>query len=119
VQDFHKLQVWQKSHQFTLHVYRGTASFPKAELFGLTGQIRRAVTSIELNIAEGCGRGSKAELAQFLRIALGSASELECQTEIARDLGYLQMSAAAGWLSATTEIKRILTGLLKSLKTEN
>jgi four helix bundle protein len=111
--------VWQKSHQLTLRVYRVTIAFPKDELFGLTSQIRRAVTSIELNIAEGCGRGGKAELAQFLRIALGSASELECQTEIARDLGYLSPPEAAEWLAATTEIKRMLSGLLKRVRTEN
>ena len=83
MQDYHKLQVWQKIHRLTLRVYRATASFPRMELFGLTAQIRRAVTSVEMNIAGGCGRDSNAELGRFLRIALGSASELECQTEIA------------------------------------
>jgi four helix bundle protein len=119
MQDYHKLQVWQKSHHLTLLVYRATASFPKAELFGLTSQVRRAVTSIEINIAEGCGRDSNPELGRFLRIALGSASELECQTEIARDLGYLRREDAAAWLAAATEIKRMLTGLLKKLKTDD
>jgi four helix bundle protein len=94
MQDYHKLQVWQKSHQFTLRAYQRTGSFPKSEVFGLTGQMRRAATSIELNIAEGCGRDSNPELVRFLRMALGSASELECQTEIARDLGYLRPSEA-------------------------
>jgi len=89
MQDYHQLQVWQKSHQLTLRVYRATVSFPKAEVFGMTSQIRRAAASVELNIAEGCGRGGRLEFAQFLRLALGSASEVECQTEIARDLGYL------------------------------
>ena len=121
MQDYHKLQVWQKAHQLTLRVYRATGAFPKSEVFGLTSQMRRAAASIEMNIAEGCGRDSTAELARFLRIALGSASELECQTEIARDLGYLKPDAAAEWLTATIETKRMLTGLLKSLKltTEN
>ncbi len=119
MQDYHKLQVWQKSHQLTLRVYRVTTSFPKAEIFGLTGQMRRAAASVELNIAEGCGRDGNPELARFLRIALGSASELECQTEIARDLSYLDQKEAADWLVATIEIKRMLTGLLKRLKTEH
>ncbi|MBM3858776.1 MAG: four helix bundle protein [Verrucomicrobia bacterium] len=119
MQDYHKLQVWQKSHQLTLRVYRVTTAFPKSEVFGITGQMRRAAASIEMNIAEGCGRDSAAELARFLRIALGSASELECQTEIARDLGYLTQGEAADWLAHATEIKRMLTGLLKRLKTEN
>jgi four helix bundle protein len=119
MQDYHKLQVWQKSHQLTLRVYRATTAFPKSEVFGLTSQIRRAAASIEMNIAEGCGRDSNPELARFLRIALGSASELECQTEIARDLGYLDPKEAADWLASATELKRMLTGLLKRLKTDN
>jgi len=119
MQDFHKLSVWQKSHRLTLAVYRGTAAFPKAELFGLTSQMRRAAASIEINIAEGCGRGGRVELARFLQIATGSASELECQLEIARDLGFLPPKTATEWQAAVTEIKRMLAGLVKKLTTEN
>jgi four helix bundle protein len=119
MQDYHKLRVWQKSHGLTLHIYRKTASFPKSEIFGLIGQMRRAAASIELNIAEGCGRDSNPELTRFLRMALGSASELECQTEIARDLEYLRSDEASEWLAAATEIKRMLAGLIKKLTTEN
>ena len=121
MQDYHKLQVWQKSHQLTLRVYQRTGSFPKSEVFGLTSQIRRAAASIELNIAEGCGRDTNPELVRFLRMALGSASELECQIEIARDLGYLLPREAEEWLPIVIEVKRMLTGLIKRLKltTEN
>jgi four helix bundle protein len=56
VQDFHELKVWQKAHQLTLAVYTITADFPRAELYGLTSQIRRACSSIGANLAEGCGR---------------------------------------------------------------
>ncbi len=119
MQDYHKLQVWQKSHQLTLRVYRMTTSFPKSEVFGLTCQMRRAAASVESNIAEGCGRDGKPELARFLRMALGSANELECQTEIARDLGYVSHQEAAEWLAAVVEIKRMLSGLIKRLRTEN
>ncbi len=119
MQEFHKLAVWQKSHRLTLAVYRGTASFPKAELFGMTSQMRRAAASIEMNIAEGCGRDGRVELARFLRIAAGSASELECQVEIARDLGFLKPATAMEWAGAVIEIKRMLTGLVKKLSTED
>ena len=118
MQDYHKLQVWQKSHQLTLRVYRMTTSFPKTEVFGLTCQMRRAAASVESNIAEGCGRDGKPELARFPRMALGSASELECQTEIARDLGYVSQQESAEWLAAAVEIKRMLSGLIKRLKTD-
>lgn len=77
MKDFRKLQIWEKSHVLVLSVYKQTKSFPKEELFGLTSQIRRAAASIPANIAEGCGRGSDAELARFAQISMGSASELE------------------------------------------
>jgi four helix bundle protein len=77
MQDFRKLVAWRKAHELTLRVYDVTASFPKDEVYGLTSQMRRASSSIPANIAEGCGRNGNAELARFVYIALGSASELE------------------------------------------
>lgn len=77
MRDFRELKVWEKSHQLTLAIYKITAIFPREELYGLTIQIRRASASIPANIAEGCGRNGVAELARFLHIAMGSASELE------------------------------------------
>jgi len=74
VKDFHELKVWQKAHQLTLAVYQITANFPRAEMYGLTGQLRRACASIPANLAEGCGRSGDAELARFCSIALGQNS---------------------------------------------
>ena len=88
--DFHNLAIWQRSHHLTLDIYRITQKqFPKEELFGQTSQIRRAISSIPTNIAEGCGRRSQAELSQFLNIAAGSASEVEYEILLAKDIGYL------------------------------
>lgn len=89
MQDFKKLKVWQKAHQLTLAIYETTHAFPRTEQYSLTAQMRRCVVSIPSNIAEGTGRGSKADFARFLQIALGSASELEYQILLARDLGYM------------------------------
>lgn len=89
MQDFRKLKVWRKSHDLTLEVYGSTATFPKEELYGLTGQIHRAASSVSANIAEACGRGGNAEFARFLRIAMGFASELEYHLLLARDLKLL------------------------------
>jgi four helix bundle protein len=76
VRDFKTLQVWSKSHELTLSVYKATATFPRDELYGLASQMRRAASSIPANIAEGCGRNGNAELSRFFQIAMGSASEL-------------------------------------------
>ena len=89
MKNFRDLKVWHKSHQLTLEIYKATASFPKEERYGLTSQMRRASTSIPANIAEGCGRNGDTELARFLQIAMGSASELEYHLILARDLDLL------------------------------
>ena len=89
MKDFRQLKVWEKAHHLTLEIYRATASFPRAETYGLTSQIRRASSSICANLAEGCGRGGDAELARFCGIARGSASELEYHLLLARDLHLL------------------------------
>jgi four helix bundle protein len=89
MKDFRELKVWEKAHALVLNLYRETTSFPPSELYGLTVQIRRAAASIPANIAEGCGRGSSADFARFLQIAMGSACELEYHLLLARDLGFL------------------------------
>jgi four helix bundle protein len=118
VRDFRKLQVWEKSHQLTLAIYKATVGFPIAESYGLTNQIRRASASIPANIAEGCGRNSKADFARFLSIAMGSTSELEYHLLLAHDLSYLATPDYQRLASQTTEIKRMLTGFIKTLKAE-
>jgi four helix bundle protein len=71
-------------------VYEATVAFPKQELYGLTGQVRRSAASVPTTIAEGCGRNGDAELARFLQIASGSASELEYHLLLAHDLKLLK-----------------------------
>lgn len=83
------LRVWEKAHLLVLDAHRSTKSFPKQELFGLTGQIRRATASIAANIAEGCGKRGNGEFQRFLNIATGSASELEYHLLLAHDLHFL------------------------------
>ncbi|WP_374165115.1 four helix bundle protein [Arcticibacter sp. MXS-1] len=92
MRDFKNLNVWQKSHLFTLEIYKITSTFPREEAYGLVSQIRRSAASIPTNIAEGCGRSSFAELKQFLTIASGSASELSYQLILSKDLGYISES---------------------------
>ena len=92
----------------TLAVYRATQLFPKAELFTLTSQMRRASVSIPANIAEGCGRHGDPEMARFLQIAMGSACELEYHLLLAFDLNLLKESDYTELLSGVTEVKRML-----------
>jgi four helix bundle protein len=116
VQDFKNLKVWEKSHQLTLTVYRATRDFPKEELYGLTSQIRRACASIAANIAEGCGRGGRVELARYLRMAMGSASELEYHLLLANDLTLLPHSDYQRLNSGVIELKRMLASFIGTLK---
>jgi len=119
MRNFRELKVWEKSHHLTLAVYKATASFPKEELYGLTSQIRRSSASIPANIAEGCGRSGEAELARFLRIAMGSASELEYHLLLARDLALLNDTDYKPLASDIEEVKRMLTSLIQKLIAES
>jgi four helix bundle protein len=71
--------VWQKAKAMAVDVYRVSESFPKAEMYGLTSQVRRAAVSVASNIAEGQGRLTKGEFTHFLGQARGSLLELETQ----------------------------------------
>jgi four helix bundle protein len=82
----------------------------------LTSQIRRAAASIPANVAEGCGRNTQAELARFVHIAGGSASELEYHLILAHDLGYIDDIAYPELDSAVNEIKRMLNGFEKTVQ---
>ena len=103
-------------HELTLGVYQVTAGFPREELYGLTTQMRRASSSIAANLAEGCGRNGDAELNRFCSIALGSASELQYFLRLARDLHLLAGGDYDRLAETTTEVKRMLTGLVQKLK---
>ena len=116
MRDFRELKVWEKSHRLALAVYKATANFPKDELYGLTGQIRRSCVSVPANIAEGCGRNGKAELARFLQIALGSATELEYHLLLSRDLKLFNATEYDQLAMDTTEVKRMLTAFIQTLK---
>ena len=115
MRDFKELKVWEKSHQLALAVYKATATFPREELYGLTSQIRRAGASIPANIAEGCGRSGDAELARFLQIAMGSASELEYHLLLARVLNHLAGSQYEPLASQVIEVKRMLASFIVKL----
>jgi four helix bundle protein len=114
--DFKKLDVWQAAHSLACQVYRNTGAFPKTEAFGLTSQLRRSAASVAANIAEGCGRNGDVELSRFLRISLGSATELEYHLLLSRDIGFLDESAYTGLSAEARRIQGMLAGLMRALK---
>ena len=116
MRDFHKLGIWQRSHQLTLDVYKVSQAFPKDELFGLTSQIRRVASSIPTNIAEGCGRASNKDYAHFLQIAIGSASEVEYELLLAHDLEYINDEAFNKLTSETIAIRKMIIKYQSELK---
>lgn len=89
IKHFTDLKVWQKAHELELLLYSLTKKFPKEELFGITSQIRRAVTSITANIAEGMGRNSYSDRCRFYFNARGSVFEVESFAITSKDLGYI------------------------------
>jgi len=115
VQDYRKLEAWQKAHAITLRTYAKTALFPQAEQFGMTSQMRRAAISIPANIVEGCYRGQR-YLAHSLRIALGSAGELEYFIILAGELKLLTDADRRLLAKDISDVKAVVTGLLKSVK---
>lgn len=115
MQDFRNLEVWQKAHELTLAIYRLTKAFPDDERFGLTSQLRRSAASIGANLAEGCGRGTDAEFARHVQIAMGSASEVEYHLLLGRDLTYLHANQYLELQEEVTRVKRMLSSLLKTL----
>ena len=111
---FRELKVWQDAHQLTLDVYDATRTFPAEERYALTSQLRRAAYSVPFNIVEGTARGDT-ECRQFLRISLGSASELEYGLLLSRDLGYLTAETYAGFESQISREKRMLNAFIANL----
>jgi len=119
MRDFKRLAVWEKAHRLTLDLYGLTSGFPSSEVFGLASQIRRAAASVPTNIAEGCGRDSDAELARFLRIAMGSGNEVEYLLMLSRDLNYIPKPDYEALSAQLLEMKRMLAGLLTRLRADS
>ncbi len=115
VRTYQELIGWKKSMVLVSEIYRHTQHFPKEEVYGLTGQLRRAAVSIPSNVAEGQGRLTQGEFKQFLGHARGFVFEVETQLLIARDLGYLRDESAQQLVERVREVGRILSGLLASL----
>jgi len=112
---YREIKVWQKAIELVVDIYSCTRSFPREELYGLAGQLRRAAVSIASNIAEGKGRRTDREFLQFLHHARGSVFEVETQLTIASRLGYMPEAEVLRWGDSASEIARMLNGLIKAI----
>ncbi|MFC1709544.1 four helix bundle protein [Candidatus Omnitrophota bacterium] len=117
--NFEKLTVWQKAMDFCGLIYKESRKFPKEEIFGLTSQLRRAATSIPLNLAEGSGCSSKKEFSRFVNIALRSQYETVTIIKLCKRLNILTNDNYPKISIAVDEIAKLLHGLANSLKTKN
>jgi four helix bundle protein len=118
IRSYTDLDVWKVSVALAGICYRLTKVFPDEERYGMTSQIRRASTSIAANIAEGYGRNQVGQFIQFLRIAQGSARELETHFVIAQEIGLLTSDAAHGPKVECDRVCRMLRALIRSLETK-
>ena len=116
MRDFKKYDIWKLSHLLTLEVYKITESFPKEEIFGLTSQIRRASSSIGMNIVEGCGRGSDEDFKRFLRNASGSAFEVEYILLLSKDLNYISEEKFIELTPKAEELKMKISKLILKIE---
>lgn len=116
MQDFRKLQIWDRAHQLTLKVYLITKDFPQEEKFGLTNQLRRAISSVPANIAEGAGRNSNKDFAQFLNIAVGSLNEANYYLLLAKELNFISDENYKTLDNECNEIKAMLISLINKIR---
>lgn len=113
---FEDLLVWQKAMTLVTRVYQQCQTGLLSKDWGLRDQVQRAAVSVPANIAEGYERGSRKEYLHFLYIAKGSVGELRCLLQVAASLGYLDQQLAGSLIEDSTEVSRMLKGLLNSLK---
>lgn len=116
VKSYRDLIAWQRARELVKEVYLLTATFPVGERFGLVSQMDRSAVSIPSNIAEGYGRATTRDYLHFLRIAHGSAYELETQLVLAEDLGLCGRQASSKVVATLQEAIRLLQGLIAALE---
>jgi four helix bundle protein len=114
--EFEQLTVWQEAQNWAVAVYRVTKNFPKEEQYGLTSQLRRAVSSISANIAEGFGRKSPKDKLHFYTMAYGSALEVKNFLYLAEKLGYLKQADLEQLLDKSVSVQRLLNAFMRPLK---
>lgn len=112
---FEDLEVWKKSCQLTVKLYK---LLKDCHDYGLKDQMLRSSVSIPSNIAEGSERNSIPDFMRFLNIAKGSAAELRTQVYISREIKVFSDSDAKELIQELKSISKMLQALHKSLKNQ-
>ena len=110
------MDVFKLTHELTLRIYKLTREFPRFELYSLVSQMRRATSSIPMNIAEGAARNSRAEYRRFVSMAKGAVGEISYQIILSKDLGYINISESDKVLDDYDRVGMMLTRLAQSLE---
>ncbi len=110
------MDVFKLAHELTLRMYKETRAFPRFELYSLVSQMRRAASSIPMNIAEDAARNSMAEYRRFTSMAKGSVGEISYQIILSRDLGYINIDGSDDLTDAYDRVGMMLTRLAQSLE---
>ncbi|MBI1781476.1 MAG: four helix bundle protein [Sphingobacteriales bacterium] len=117
MRDYKKYEVWVKSHELVLFVYKELLpQFPKSEQYELASQLKRASYSVPLNIVEGCGRKTDSDFAHFLDMALGSAHEAEYCGLLTFELNFISKKSYEAFTELLNEVKAKLINLIKSIR---
>lgn len=120
MRDYHKLDVWKKSHEMYLYIKKNIAvNFPNEEKYVLTSQLLRAALSVPLNIVEGCGRFTDKDSAHFLDTALGSTNETDYCCFVASELNYITQEEYDLSNKLINEVRAMLISFLKFLRNSN
>jgi len=115
IENFKDLNIWKVGIKIVNEIYIITKQFPVDELYGITAQTRRSAVSIPSNIAEGFKRYHVKEYKRFLRIALGSAAELETQLIIVQELKWIDNQNLVNIFDMLNHLARMITALLNKL----
>lgn len=116
MQDFKRLKVWEKSIQLLLDTYAATARYPTEERYNLTSQTKRAVLSISSNIAEGCGKFTKKDFANYLQTSIGSTNEVENCLIIGKMLNHLSLESFEKLNQDNIEVRKMLISLVEKIR---
>jgi four helix bundle protein len=115
---YRDLIAWQKAMDLARAVYTQTEEFPNSETFGLRMQLRRSAVGLATHIAEGHGRLTDAENRKSLSVARGALNELQTQLELTGSLRFLKEESTAQLLELSTEVAKLINGLLGVLEKE-